>query len=186
MNEKQTGEHTEQEETTTKSYSLDEQTDQMLDQDADTEDTGSQKHGVLIIAVIVLFIIGFFIFQAFSGGMTDGSDPAVVGAEEPRVYEYVKTETHEVVGEHLVDMSSGRTLYIINEAECPVQCMTQWIPYAGVENLNYSSVTSEFDEAQGQYHYAWKGDKLYYYAQDDLPGDFLGDGFFFVGSIARP
>jgi predicted lipoprotein with Yx(FWY)xxD motif len=186
MNEKQTEEHTDQEESASGSYSLDESPDMEASVDSELENSDAKNNVVMILAAILVLIAVFFVVQALSGSSAPTPEDSSVASEAPRVYEYVKVTPHDIIGDYLTDMSSGLTLYTLNENDCPVQCMKLWVPYVGVEELAYSEVSAEYIETESQFHYAWKGEKLYYYAPDSLPGDMLGDGFYFVGNIARP
>jgi len=186
MNEKQTEEQINQEENTT-SYSLDGPAEEILDTESGYQNSSVQKYGVLIIAVIVILIAGFFIIQIFFSGTISVADtPANTNVAIDTLSVPIQTVTHEIVGEYLAGAPSGLTLYTVTTEDCPEQCMKQWVPYTGNLEVNNSPISSELMAANNLYHYAWNGNLLYYYAQDVLPADFLGDGFFLVGSIARP
>jgi predicted lipoprotein with Yx(FWY)xxD motif len=187
MPENKTTDETNEAEKVSKSYSLDESGEGSSNHSVDTDDSGSQKHGVMVIVIVLVLIVGFFFIQAFSGSEESVVQETEVASQEETVdYEYVEVVTDELIGDYLRDTSSKLTLYTVDIENCPSQCMTQWVPYAGLEELNYSSVTSELDDFEFQYHYSWKGEKLYYYVPDELPGDVLGENFYFVGKIARP
>lgn len=189
MNEKQIEEKDEQIQEKKKSYSLDGNTDQTLDQESDTVEPNMQKHILLAVAAVGILIIGFFVVQTFSVDTT-GEPVAQIdqddAVEETVSYAYIKVVSDEVIGEYLTDISSGRTLYTVDVENCPTQCIKRWTPYAGVEEVSLPSITSEFVSEGEYYHYAWNGQRLYYSTRDSLPGDVLGAGYYQVGTIARP
>lgn len=84
------------------------------------------------------------------------------------------------LGQVLVD-AEGRTLYTFDQdspshSNCSGACLEKWPPLtataAGASRDGFSLVTREDDSLQ----WAYMGQPLYYWFQDEKPGDTLGDG----------
>ena len=93
----------------------------------------------------------------------------------------------------LMTGANGMTLYTFDKdapgsgkSVCNGQCATNWPPLmAGVTDQpggDWTIVTRD----DGSKQWAWSGQPLYYWAQDQKPGDATGDGFNKVWHAVRP
>ena len=79
---------------------------------------------------------------------------------------------HPQFGNYLTD-APGRTLYVTTKTECTGECLAAWPPYAATDEVlpQGGSLGTKFNEDAGVLQYTWNGQFLYYYAQDQKPGD---------------
>ena len=71
--------------------------------------------------------------------------------------------------------------------ECAGECLVVWPPYAAAEEVleQGSLLSTKLNDDTGDLQYAWNGEFLYYYAQDQKPGDVFGHGINGVWSLAQ-
>lgn len=80
----------------------------------------------------------------------------------------------------------GRTLYTTTK-NCSGDCLKTWLPYIA----DYAIAAKEggigtiYNKEVGVLQYAFNGKFLYYYAQDEKPGDIKGHGIGNVWFLAR-
>ncbi len=120
---------------------------------------------IVLVAIAALAFIIWLIYSIWSSSPETQPEPEIVVEEE---IIYSQTISHETIGDYVAD-GEGMTLYTVDEEKCPTQCIKKWTPYM----------------VKGE-HYALDGEALYHYSGDENEGDVTGDGFYFVGKIARP
>ena len=93
---------------------------------------------------------------------------------------------HPQLGNYLTN-ASGRTLYVTTKTECAGECLAIWPQYAAAEEVLEQGglLSTKLNNDTGDLQYAWNGEFLYYYAQDQKPGDVFGHGINGVWSLAQ-
>jgi len=162
--------------------------------------------GALLIVVLVVGVIGYMNKHAIKvmlmGSPTpttqSGSDysstasPATSPTDTAGSKNVLTTSTDPKKGAYLVS-STGMTLYTYDKdsqgkpSVCAGGCAQAWPAYkagttAGTEQANLTTTTS----TDGSLQYAYKGWNLYYYANDEKPGDITGDGVGGVWHLVKP
>lgn len=142
----------------------------------------------IVIAIVLIVVFGIFWltgigFSGSAGGgiapqTTDGGDVAIKDINA------VTLGVHVEEGEYLVG-PSGLTLYT-TPGECGESCFIQWLPYIAEEGVQQGDLGTIYNSDFGFYHYSWKGEVLYYFFEDSVPGDIGGNGKGGVWSLARP
>jgi len=149
----------------------------------------SNTNTLIIIVIVVVVVLGAF--WLLGGGLsitppTPGSG-AVPAEEEVAVgVDPVQIASNEALGEYLTD-SRGMTLYTTTKESCTGDCLTVWPLYGADAMMEGDGAPgSELRGDTGGYQYTWNGEALYFYAQDQVPGEANGDGLGGVWSVARP
>ena len=98
------------------------------------------------------------------------------------------------IGEYLTD-TQGMTLYTFANdtsgvSNCTGQCLAAWPAYSAMKvskdlSMMYQNL-SVITRSDGAMQYAWKGMPLYYFAQDKMAGDALGDDLKGLWGAAKP
>jgi predicted lipoprotein with Yx(FWY)xxD motif len=113
----------------------------------------------------------------------------------------VSVVNHPALGDILVG-PKGMTLYILskesaNAIACVEDCALNWLPLivtrtdvvvAGLEASNRAQVNTATRSSEGksQLQVSYKGQPLYSWSRDKVPGDVTGDGIGGIWSVARP
>lgn len=160
------------------------------------------KPKVLIIVIIALLVIAglvyYFVFNKKlqpSITKTQDSQQAPIETSQPvhgnQLSNVAMTKIDPKKGNHLVD-PKGMTLYVFDKdtpgkSSCSDECLASWpifeSPEAPPENLEGD--LGIIKSTDGKYMYTYKGKPLYYYAQDQQPGDTKGDGINGVWHLAK-
>jgi predicted lipoprotein with Yx(FWY)xxD motif len=84
----------------------------------------------------------------------------------------------------LVDGSKGMTLYTYDKdpgngtrSVCTGPCVTNWPPFAATAGDKAVREFATIKRDDGTYQWAYKGKPLYFWVNDQKPGDRTGDGF---------
>jgi predicted lipoprotein with Yx(FWY)xxD motif len=77
---------------------------------------------------------------------------------------------------------NGMTLYTFDKdadgsSACSGPCAENWPPYAAPRDATASGAFSIIERQDGGRQYAYQGKPLYYWSQDEKPGDAKGDGY---------
>ena len=94
------------------------------------------------------------------------------------------------IGPVLADMD-GRTLYIYEkdvngQSYCTGACADNWPPYTATENDVASGDWSTIMREDGEKQWAYKGQPVYTWSQDEKSGDTTGDGKNNLWRAAKP
>jgi predicted lipoprotein with Yx(FWY)xxD motif len=102
----------------------------------------------------------------------------------------VKTDSEK--GIYLTDFQ-GMTLYIFDNdnpgiSNCEGNCATLWPTYSSgaTAQSQFPVNITVITRTDGSKQFAWKGKPLYYYSNDQKPGDILGDGKGGVWHLVKP
>ncbi len=103
----------------------------------------------------------------------------------------VKIAESASAGSYLAD-GSGRPLYWLDEGilmgDCNASCMSAFFEFSG--RIYAAPPLNQSDFAQvpngDVVQISYDGRLLYYFKNDSLPGEALGDGYFDLWAIARP
>lgn len=117
----------------------------------------------------------------FDAPPTDDTPPPDDGAAETQV----TVAENDTLGTYLTD-SEGRSLYLFtdgsgNPVSCTGQCAEVWPPFtaegevAGGEGVN-ASLLSTTERSDGSTQVVYNGWPLYFFANDQSPGDVNGQG----------
>jgi predicted lipoprotein with Yx(FWY)xxD motif len=176
--------------------------------------TERTKPGLLIIALIILFVFivfGFIYYSAVIQTQTQTNTTLVpeTVTEEPDsvdLNQLAKERLEEVdQGQGLVDVyvrddlefflttPAGATLYQRTEGFCEDECLNAWVPYSSSEPFEGNRLRAVLVNEEYSLHYVLFDDKMLftYFGEDgeggDLrPGDTKGNGLDDVWTITRP
>lgn len=143
----------------------------------------------IFISVVIALAVVAGIFWLAGTNFSEPSDGSSlvddITQEESRASQQaIATGVHARAGEYVTD-PQGLTLYTTSRT-CDGECLSVWPPYLAQEQTTEGNLSTVYREDVGGYQYTLHGEELYYYAEDSIPGDILGDGVGGVWSIARP
>jgi predicted lipoprotein with Yx(FWY)xxD motif len=173
-----------------------EQTTQEIDSSESVQEgtKGTNTHIQFIVVALIVALLGLSFVFIVSKNNKVNEVPEANKAVESSVTTttqlegkelYIKVIEDDEIGNYLADRIDNRTLYVIDEENCPIQCMTQWLSYNADKDVNDQELSTEM-LSENTHQLTWNDERLYHFVQDENPEDTLGDGYFFVGNIARP
>lgn len=137
---------------------------------------------VIIIVIAAIIVAGFLLFSKKQ------PEPQPQSQQNQQQEATIKLASKEGMGQFMTD-KNGMTLYYfpkdnINQSNCTGQCVTAWPMYytdnvivsSPLKKEDFGSITRE----DGAKMTTYKGWPLYYYFQDKVAGDTLGEG---VGNV---
>lgn len=163
-----------------------------------------KKSWVWIIIIILVILVGGYIavqgmkktsemapVQPTKETQTTTAPTTASSATAPSNNIYL-VKTDPTKGQYLTDFN-GMTLYTYDKdtpgkSNCYNGCATAWPVYtsgATAESTFPTNITV-VTRTDGSKQFAWKGMPLYYYVQDQKPGDITGDGLGGIWHIVKP
>lgn len=145
---------------------------------------------VVIITVAVIVVVWFFVVRLDVGPLSESISPS----PEVESSAIVKSAAHSSLGNYLTD-GMGKTLYVYgkdkpSKSSCEGECAQKWMPYSvsnpekfGESDDNLLKRINVLQRTDGSYQYAYGEKPLYYYYQDNQPGDINGNGINELWSI---
>src|SRR5215211_692493 len=137
------------------------------------------------ILVFLMVLVPAFLLAAAGTALAQGTPPP----EEPQDDATVFVRQNEELGPYLSD-EAGMTLYLFTkdttpgESTCYDQCAENWPPFTADEPLtlpgDVEGTLTTITRDDGSTQVAYNDIPLYYFAEDQAPGDVLGQG---VGDV---
>ena len=168
-----------------------------------------RKTWITILVIIILIIIGWWIWSASTsntsqqaayapttGQTTDQNSaaPMIPATSTPAATALLTVATDPALGSHLV-ATNGMTLYTYapdtaNKSNCIGGCAAAWPPYAVTGPLTggdgVTGTLSTYTRSDGSTQLTYNGRPLYFFGQDNAPGDTKGQGVGGVWYVAKP
>ncbi len=143
---------------------------------ADENGVGGQRvRSLLAIAVSVLLVSAC----GGSGGSTDNT----TGGSSASLTATVNALNNAAIGGKILVAQDGHTLYTFDEdtsgtPTCYDACAPNWPPYTvtGQPTSSAGGTVGTVARTDGKMQVTFNGKPLYFYAQDDAPGEAYGDG----------
>ena len=155
-------------------------------------------HWILLYLVIGAILYGAFYYfvLAKKGGYSAPSSyskptstQSSSSATPDNIY---MTKTSSAKGSYLTDFK-GMSLYTFDKdtkgvSNCYGACATAWPPYTSGATVqgNLPANITVVTRTDGSKQFAWMGKPLYYYANDQNPGDVTGDGVGGTWHLVKP